>query len=130
MKFEKSCGGVIYFNNNGEFEYLLIKHLNGQHWSFPKGHRENGETEIQTAKREILEETGLNVDIIEDVFASTLYFPKPNIIKHVVFYLAESHTKDIYLQETEVLSYCWVTKDKVNDLLTFENDKKMFKRIA
>ena len=54
---EKSCGAIVYRKYHGNTEILLIKHINSGHWSFPKGHVERGETEVQTAHREILEET-------------------------------------------------------------------------
>ena len=59
MKTEKSCGAVVLRKNQGRLQVLLIKHINGGHWAFPKGHVERGETEEQTALREIKEETGL-----------------------------------------------------------------------
>ena len=51
LKKEKSCGCVIIENN----KVLLILQQNDAYWGFPKGHVENGETEIQTAKREVKE---------------------------------------------------------------------------
>ena len=59
MRHEKSCGGLIYREHDGETQLLLLKHRCGGHWSFPKGHMEAGETEMETALREIREETGL-----------------------------------------------------------------------
>ena len=56
MQHEKSCGAIVYRKSHGNTEILLIKHINSGHWSFPKGHMENGETEIETAIREIKEE--------------------------------------------------------------------------
>ena len=41
----------------------MIKHKNGGHWAFPKGHVEKKETEPETALREIKEETGLKVEL-------------------------------------------------------------------
>ena len=58
MTYEKSCGGIVYRKFHGNTEILLIKHIKSGYWSFPKGHVENGETEEETAKREIKEETG------------------------------------------------------------------------
>ncbi|MBD3304395.1 NUDIX domain-containing protein, partial [Candidatus Woesearchaeota archaeon] len=55
MKKTRCSGGIIF--NNGK--YLLVKHKEGGHWDFPKGHAEEGETEEETALREIYEETGL-----------------------------------------------------------------------
>ena len=59
MKMEKSCGAVVSRMTENGREILLIRHMNGGHWAFPKGHVEKDETEEQTARREILEETGL-----------------------------------------------------------------------
>ena len=61
MTFEKSCGAIVYRKHHGNTEILLIKHINSGHWSFPKGHMEQGESETETALREIKEETGLDV---------------------------------------------------------------------
>ena len=66
MKTEKSCGAVVLRKNQGRLQVLLIKHINGGHWAFPKGHVEPGETEEQTALREIKEETGLSVTLDTD----------------------------------------------------------------
>ena len=55
---EKSCG-VVLFN---ETKVLLLQHPDGTkvgHWDFPKGHVEIGESELQTAVRELAEETGI-----------------------------------------------------------------------
>ena len=64
MKYEKSCGAIVYRRYHGNIQILLIKHINSGHWSFPKGHVEFGETEPETAIREIMEET--NIDVIID----------------------------------------------------------------
>ena len=67
MKREKSCGALVYrITQNGQKELLFIKHRHGTHWSFPKGHMEEGENEVQTALREVKEETGLDIDLEGD----------------------------------------------------------------
>ena len=52
--YEKSCGSVMYTEQDGEIKYILIANISG-HFGFPKGHIEYGETEKQTAIREIYE---------------------------------------------------------------------------
>ena len=69
MTHEKSCGGIVYRKFHGNTEILLIKHVKSGYWSFPKGHVENGETEEETAKREIKEETGLSVTNAQYLFS-------------------------------------------------------------
>lgn len=93
MLHEKSCGAIVYRKFHGNTEILLIKHINSGHWSFPKGHVEAGETEVQTAHREILEETSIDV-IIDPTFRETVtYSPKKDTIKVVVYFLAESQKR-------------------------------------
>ena len=57
---EKSCGAVVYYEAAGERLYLL-EEMRAGHYSMPKGHVEPGESEAETAEREIGEETGLAV---------------------------------------------------------------------
>ena len=61
--YEKSCGAVVFYNGKSNTRILLVKNNNGRYWSFPKGHIEIGETEKETAVREIKEETSLEVEI-------------------------------------------------------------------
>ncbi len=49
---EKSCGTIVYHKKNDKYEFLLLHYPEG-HWDFPKGHIETGETEIETALREL-----------------------------------------------------------------------------
>jgi len=51
--------GSIIVNNEGEV--LLVHGRLSKKWSFPKGHCKKGETDLETAERELLEETGLEL---------------------------------------------------------------------
>lgn len=87
---EKSCGGIVCTIRNGRIEYLLIEESGGFH-SFPKGHMETGESERETAIREIREETGLKLDLIEGFREVDEYIPAENagVCRQVVYFLAE-----------------------------------------
>lgn len=76
MTYEKSCGGIVYRKFHGNTEILLIKHIKSGYWSFPKGHVENSETEEETAKREIKEETGIDVYIDSGFRETVTYSPR------------------------------------------------------
>ena len=87
---KKSCGAIVYRKSHGNIEILLIKHVNSGHWSFPKGHVEGTETEVETAKREIKEETAIDV-LIDPTFRETVsYFPKRDTQKTVVYFIARA----------------------------------------
>lgn len=127
MKFEKSCGAIIIKRNSGKIETLLIQMLGG-HWSYPKGHVEENETEVETALREIKEETNLDVIIDTRFREITTYSPKPGVIKDVIYFLAFAKTLDVKVQEEEVANYEWVDINDATKLITFEEDRKIFKK--
>ena len=123
MLHEKSCGAIVYRRYHGNVEILLIKHVNSGHWSFPKGHVEGDETELETARREIKEETGLDV-IIDQTFRETVsYSPKRDTQKVVVYFLALARNYDYVPQEEEIAEIRWVDIIRAPGLLTYENDK-------
>lgn len=125
MTHEKSCGAIVYRKHHGNIEILLIKHINSGHWSFPKGHVEDGETETETAKREILEETGVDV-IIDPTFRETVqYFPRKDAQKIVVYFIAKAKNYDFVPQEDEIAEIKWVDIGHATSVLTYENDKSI-----
>ncbi len=92
---------------------------------FPKGHVETGETEIQTARREIMEETGIDV-IIDSSFRETVsYSPKRGTQKIVVYFLAKAKNSDYIPQADEIADIKWVEIDRAQTVLSYENDKSI-----
>ncbi|MDF2567986.1 MAG: Nudix family hydrolase [Oscillospiraceae bacterium] len=125
MNYEKSCGAIIFRKFHGNTELLLIKHANGGHWSFPKGHVEENETEVETAKREIKEETGLDV-IIDPTFREVVsYSPKKDTLKDVIYFLAKAKNTNFTPQEEEISQIKWVEINRVHSLLSYDNDKQL-----
>ena len=119
---EKSCGAVIWRWGNCAHEYLLARH-NGGHWSFPKGHVESDETEIETALREIREETGLLAEIDSGFRHLVTYYPKPNVVKDVVFFLATVTGGAEHAQEEEIAEIGWFSFDEARNNITYASDE-------
>ena len=84
MRREKSCGAVLFRDLSGERIFLVLHSTQG-HWTLCKGHVEPGETEQETAMREIREETGLTVAFVENFRRVVTYSPAPGVTKDVVF---------------------------------------------
>lgn len=127
MKYEKSCGAVIY-RNNGGIEYLLIENKKGDapgHWGFPKGHMDQGETEHETALREITEETGLRVSLIGSFRYIERYCPKDDITKDAVYFLAEASNHDVTIQQSEIANYVWTSYSDAQSRLTYDADRTL-----
>lgn len=126
MKTEKSCGGVVFTRQGGEIRYLIIRHLGG-HCGFPKGHMEAGETEEQTAIREIREEVGLRVSLIDGFRAEDTYLlhGKPGVEKQVVYFLAEFQGQQICIQPEEIKASYLVPYEDALALLPFPEAKRI-----
>lgn len=122
--WEKSCGAVLFLEEDGERKYLLIKNRSF-HAGFPKGHIEYRETELDTVRREILEETGLTVDVVDGFRRAYEYKVKFFIQKTAVYLLAQFHDKNIIPQEGEVLDYWIVPLNEALALLEFDQDRKI-----
>lgn len=119
---EKSCGAVVYTIENDNVLYLLVKHNKG-HVSFPKGHIEKNETEEMTAKREIKEETNIDVVIDKDFRIVKTYSPKEKVVKDVVLFVAKAENNYIKRQKSEIEKVMWVSFSKALDVLTYDTDR-------
>ena len=124
---EKSCGAVIYRIQNQKLQVLVIHQVQG-HWCFPKGHVETGETEEQTAAREIKEETGLEVSFTEGFRETTAYSPKEGVMKKVVYFLATPAGGNEEVQESEVSEMQWVRPVQAMAALTYADDARLLRR--
>ena len=125
MLDEKSCGALVYRKYHGNTEILLIKHINSGHWAFPKGHVEEGETEIETAMREIKEETGIDVIIDQSFREIVTYSPRRDTHKEVVYFIAKAKNTDYTPQEDEIADIKWVEISRAGSVLAYENDKSI-----
>lgn len=128
---ETSYGIIPLKKINRHWHLLLIRHHAG-HWAFPKGHAEYGETPLQTAKRELLEETGLSTSRIfsysplEERYQFKI--GKKHIIKCVQYFLAEV-TGEIKLQSQEVSESLWVNVKEAEKYATFPESKNLCKQV-
>lgn len=131
MKKEIACGAVVFCQKQEcKRKYLLICHSKGNHWAVPKGRMEEGETLMETATREIEEETGLsNLEFIDGFEGKIKYFVKygdEKIDKTVIFFLAKTNCMDVELS-SEHTDFKWLELNEAMDLLTYENSKKIVK---
>ena len=126
MKKEKSCGAVVYKFQNNQLLFLLIKSKKGHHYSFPKGHVENNETEIETALREIKEETNLDVIVDTNYRSVITYSPAENVMKDVVYFVATPTGEEkVIPQVEEVSSAKWLYYSQALKQITHENEKNV-----
>ena len=125
--YEKSSGAVIYTTLNGEYLYLLIKQENGD-IGFPKGHIEKGETEIEAALREILEETSIKANIIGDFREEVSYVMPNGKNKTAVYFTAEyKNQTPKHNDGYENNDYMLLSFEEALKAITFDNVKSILK---
>ena len=126
MKREKSCGALVYRHEGERLMLLLLRHRHGGHWSFPKGHVEGSETEVETALREVREETGLKIDLQSGFRHTVEYYPKPGVKKLVVYFLGQAEPNALAVrQEEEISEIKWVEFDDAFQEVSFKNDREL-----
>lgn len=129
---EKSCGILIYrLNKSKDPEFLILNYEEG-HWDFPKGHVELNETELETALRELKEETGIeNVQIISEFREYLEYSYMRNgkkSTKQVVFFLGKVYMSQKITLSSEHNDFKWLSFSDALSLLTYENAKEILKK--
>ena len=132
---EVSAGGLIISNENPNL-VALISHRNrggGADWCIPKGHVELGENYIQTAIREVHEETGIQGKVLEKIGEISYSFkigPK-RIRKTVHHYLLEQVSGELTFSGDptgEVLDVQWFEIASLEEVLAYENERKIAER--
>jgi 8-oxo-dGTP pyrophosphatase MutT (NUDIX family) len=128
MKYEKSCGAIIFRRQGERYEFLLIQHTRGRHWGFPKGHVEKNETEKQTARREVYEETGLEIKILPGFRKEERYSPTRGVLKTVVYFFAEALSPEVTYILPEVKAHAWLPLPEALSQLAFRSQQRLLKR--
>ncbi len=129
---EKSCGVVLYRMNGSVREYLLLNYPGG-HWDFPKGHvEERDDSEQNTARRELEEETGITDIKIHPGYREIMYYEfnrgaKERVKKNVVYFLAETPTEAVTIS-FEHKGFIWLPYEQAMRKLTFDNARELLEK--
>lgn len=104
-----SVAGVIV---DDEGRALLIQRRDNGHWEPPGGVLEHGETIEDALRREVREETGLEIE------PGPLTGVYQNMPRHIVAMVFRCTVAEGRLRENdEVMAFCWATPDQVDDLM-------------
>lgn len=125
-----SCGGVVIFRGK---ILLLYKNFKNRYegWVLPKGTVEEGEKHIETALREVFEESGVRATVIKYIGKSEYTFSVPQdvVTKEVHWYLmmADSYyskpQKEEYFEDSGYYKF-----HEAYHLLKFANEKQILEK--
>jgi bis(5'-nucleosidyl)-tetraphosphatase len=129
---EKSCGVILYRENEEGRQYLLLHYPSG-HWDFPKGHVEEFDSsEEDTAQRELEEETGIKEVEFDSEYKESMYYEfnrgrKERVKKTVVYFLAKTKELDVTISH-EHKNFNWKKYEPALEQLTFENARDLLRK--
>jgi 8-oxo-dGTP pyrophosphatase MutT (NUDIX family) len=127
---ELSAGAVVVHEASGEF--LLIHLADEDRWCLPKGHVDPGESLAQAARREIVEETGIDsVDLREEIGEIAYRFYRQrdgsNVLKTAVYFLAYTSTRSVRL-EPIFDRHAWLAPEEAVKTVSYETDRTVVAR--
>lgn len=124
---EHSYGIIPLIKRGEDWHVLLVQLHSGNHWSFPKGHRNRNESPWKTAERELNEETGLKVRrLLSETILHESYFVG-NVPKEVDYFLAEVEG-DVIIQPEEIAAFQWINLLQAEEKLTYEQSKAIARK--
>lgn len=136
-KQETSVGAIVYKIKNNVKLFLLVYSAKNLQWSFPKGHIEKDETEMQTAKREIFEETGISELKFVDNFRCTDSYKTKGVLEHtqgsiitknVIYYLCHTNSDFVNRNNAEIEKCQWFDFESATNVLKHNAQKSMLKK--
>ena len=130
---ERSAGGIVVDVREGLALIAIIARRNRAgrvEWCLPKGHVEPGETLVETAAREVAEETGIIGRVLVELGTIDYWFATSTkrVHKFVHHYLLEATGGELSIEndpDHEAIDVAWMRLDEVHRRLTFPNERRI-----
>lgn len=122
-----SAGGVVFQRLENGIQVALVGNSQRGTWYLPKGGLDKGETIEQAAVREVLEETGLDVNLIRPVKAIQYWFNArgTRIHKTVHYFLMEATGGDFSRRDAENDRAAWFDLEAALVAMSYENEAEV-----
>jgi 8-oxo-dGTP diphosphatase len=129
---QRSAGGVIYQDREGDKWVVLISTREGTVWGLPKGLIEKGEKPLDAALREVREESGLQGEREADLGYIEYWYrdAESDVLYHkfVDYYLLRYTGGDVADHGWEVDEARWFPIDEAMATISYENERKVLSR--
>lgn len=125
-----SSGGVVFRQNGVVTEVVICGHQDAGVWALPKGTPRKGERLAETAMREVQEETGLQVEVLDKIGFVQYWFIEEatRFFKTVYYYLLRPTGGHISDHDQEFDEVRWVSVPEALRLLTYKNDSDIVRQ--
>ena len=138
MRIERSAGGVVFRRKPGGGIEVLIIQDSHDGWAFPKGRIDDGETPVQAARRETLEEVGLtNLTLVKHLGRSEFWFTDrweqsgQKVHKYIDHFMFESDEQAVPIPEGKgrVKEVRWVPLGDLATTVTYRTLRPIVERV-
>ncbi len=130
---EHSYGIIPIFKDGNDYQVLLTRSKKYGHWGFPKGHQEEGEDPVATARREFVEETGIeDVTIVRDLMLTDSWEFKRDgrrQTKRVAYWPGFVRQPQAVPVNNEVAAYAWLSLERAAAKLSFDSQRRILDQV-
>ncbi|MDO8690752.1 MAG: NUDIX domain-containing protein [Dehalococcoidia bacterium] len=121
---------MVYKWRNGITEVIICGHSGDRFWALPKGTPRKGERLEDTALREVGEETGLKIEVVDKIGYVQYWFEENGVryFKTVYYYLMKPVGGDLSGHDHEFDEVRWCEISEALDLLTYQIDIDVVRR--
>jgi 8-oxo-dGTP pyrophosphatase MutT (NUDIX family) len=122
----RAAGGVVVRRDSDRWSVVLVHRPRYDDWTFPKGKQMPGESDEETALREVQEETGLRCELDEPIGEITYRdrFGRPKVVRYWRMRPIEGR----FEPTNEVDELRWVSPDEALRMLTYERDRVVLRQ--
>jgi 8-oxo-dGTP diphosphatase len=125
-----AAGGLVTRRGADGVEILVVHRPRYDDWTFPKGKRDPGETDEETARREVFEETGLGCELVEEL-GTTEYVDNRGRAKQVRYWIMRlDDPTSPFVANAEVDEVRWLRPDAARGILSYGHDRELLDRAA
>ena len=130
IKREFSAGGIVFKNKGKEILWLVIKPAGNNKWRFPKGQINASESSVAAAKREVREESGVEIEILGKIGEEKYFFmeDKQKVLKTVIFYLMKYACESGASLDKETEAIAWLSFAQAKKRLAFNKEQGLLKK--
>jgi 8-oxo-dGTP pyrophosphatase MutT (NUDIX family) len=127
----RAAGCAVWRRSDGdELETAMVHRPKYDDWSLPKGKPEAGEHLLQTAAREVAEETGIEGRVLIELGTIDYWFAagERRIHKYVHHYLLEAVGGHLTIEndpDHEAIDVAWLPLRDAHRHLTFPNERRI-----
>lgn len=121
----RGAGGVVF---DPQGRVLLLKRHNGP-WVFPKGHIDPGEQALDTAVREVEEESGVSATCTDTTEFETHYTRTDGVKRHISWFIMQTDQAEFVKSEDIFPEGAFMEPAEALERLSFPEDRDLLQRV-